>query len=77
MFDVEILYLARKWGFRIAQVPVTWRDDADSRLNLIAGNIRNGLDLLRIRRMHRKVELRNNPALPAELILSEISKPKT
>ncbi len=28
-FDVEALYLARKRGFRIAQVPVIWRNCAD------------------------------------------------
>jgi dolichyl-phosphate beta-glucosyltransferase len=49
MFDVEILYLARRSGYRIAQVPVRWRDDGDSRLQLVAGNIRNVLDLFRIR----------------------------
>ncbi len=49
MFDVEILHLARKAGYRIVQVPVRWRDDADSRLNLISGNVRNVLDLFRIR----------------------------
>lgn len=49
MFDVEILYLAQKAGYRIEQVPISWRDDGDSRLVLLGGNIRNGLDILRIR----------------------------
>jgi len=49
MFDVEILYLARQSGYRIEQVPIRWRDDGDSRLVLLSGNIRNGLDILRIR----------------------------
>jgi len=49
MFDVEILYLAQRSGYRIAQVPVRWRDDGDSRLQLVTGNIRNLLDLFRIR----------------------------
>jgi len=53
MFDVEILYLARKMGYRIAQVPVLWRDDADSRLELFSGNLRNGIDLLRVPLLHR------------------------
>ena len=26
VFDTEILFLARKWGYRIAEVPVVWRD---------------------------------------------------
>jgi dolichyl-phosphate beta-glucosyltransferase len=49
MFDVEILYLAQQVGYRIAQVPVRWRDDGDSRLALIRGNVRNVIDLFRIR----------------------------
>jgi dolichyl-phosphate beta-glucosyltransferase len=49
MFDVEILYLATETGYRIAQVPVRWRDDGDSRLQLVRGNLRNMVDLLRIR----------------------------
>jgi|SRR5579884_3188285 len=49
MFDVEILYLARRAGYRIVEVPVRWRDDGDSRLRLFSGNLRNLLDVLRIR----------------------------
>jgi dolichyl-phosphate beta-glucosyltransferase len=49
MFDVEILYLARRSGYRIKEVGVRWRDDADSRLDLVAGNWANFLDILRIR----------------------------
>jgi dolichyl-phosphate beta-glucosyltransferase len=52
MFDVEILYLAERLGYRIAQVPVLWRDDGDSRLNLILGNIQNLTDIVRIRSIH-------------------------
>ena len=49
MFDVEVLHLAARSGYRIAQVPVRWRDDGDSRLNLVSGNVRNVADILRIR----------------------------
>lgn len=49
MFDVEILYLARKLGYRLKEVPIDWRDDGDSRLNLFSGNVRNALDIFRIR----------------------------
>lgn len=49
MFDVEILYLAQKAGYRIAQVPIRWRDDGDSRLVLVGGNLRNVMDVFRIR----------------------------
>jgi dolichyl-phosphate beta-glucosyltransferase len=49
MFDVEILYLAERSGYRIAQVPVRWRDDGDSRLQLLVGNVRNMVDIFGIR----------------------------
>jgi dolichyl-phosphate beta-glucosyltransferase len=49
MFDVEILYLAARSGYRIKEVGVTWRDDGDSRLDLLAGNWQNMIDILRIR----------------------------
>jgi hypothetical protein len=45
MFDVEILYLAQRAGYRIAQVPVRWRDDGDSRLPLLRGNLQNMIDV--------------------------------
>jgi dolichyl-phosphate beta-glucosyltransferase len=49
MFDVEILYMARRDGYYVKEIGVRWRDDADSRLNLVAGNWQNMLDILRIR----------------------------
>jgi dolichyl-phosphate beta-glucosyltransferase len=49
MFDVEILAIAQRRGYRIRQVPVRWHDDADSRLQLIRGNLRNAADIFRIR----------------------------
>jgi dolichyl-phosphate beta-glucosyltransferase len=48
MFDVEILHIATRSAYRIAQVPVRWRDDGDSRLELVRGNLRNFKDILRI-----------------------------
>jgi dolichyl-phosphate beta-glucosyltransferase len=49
MFDVEILFLAEQSGYAIKEVGVRWKDDGDSRLDLIAGNWRNMLDLLSVR----------------------------
>jgi dolichyl-phosphate beta-glucosyltransferase len=48
MFDVEILQLATRSGYRIVQVPIRWRDDGDSRLDLVRGNLKNIADILRI-----------------------------
>jgi glycosyltransferase involved in cell wall biosynthesis len=49
MFDVEVLHLAEQSGYHIKEVGVRWRDDGDSRLQLVAGNWRNLRDILRIR----------------------------
>jgi dolichyl-phosphate beta-glucosyltransferase len=49
MFDVEILALATLFGYRFVEVPIRWRDDGDSRLQLLSGNIRNVIDIFRIR----------------------------
>ena len=55
MFDAEVLFLARARGYRIAQVPIRWRDDGDSRWPVVSGSIKNGRDLLSIRWRHRSV----------------------
>lgn len=49
MFDVELLLNAKKLGYRIAQVPVPFKDDDDTRLNLFTGNLANIRDVLKIR----------------------------
>ncbi len=59
MYDVEILYLAENAGYTIAQVPIRWRDDGDSRLQLLSGNIRNMLDIFRIRLMAKSEPVRD------------------
>jgi dolichyl-phosphate beta-glucosyltransferase len=52
-FDVEILYLARRAGYRIAQIPVLFKHDGDSRMSVISGNLKSLRDTLQIRRLHR------------------------
>ena len=47
-FDVETLFVARRRGLRIAEVPVTWRNDAATRVGAASG-FRAFLDLARIR----------------------------
>ena len=49
MCDVEILWIAERLGCRVKEVGIVWRDDGDSRLQLVSGNARNALDLFRIR----------------------------
>ena len=53
-FDVEVLYIARKWGLSIGEVPVLWRHSADTKMKLFPDASRMLLDLLRIRLNDRK-----------------------
>ncbi len=47
-FDVEALFAARLRGYRVAEIPVTWRNDAATRVGLAKG-ARAFLDVLRVR----------------------------
>jgi glycosyltransferase involved in cell wall biosynthesis len=49
MFDVEILKIAQRLRYKIQEVSIRWRDDHDSRLDLVRGNLRNVRDIFRIR----------------------------
>jgi dolichyl-phosphate beta-glucosyltransferase len=48
-FDVEVLYLARRHGCRIREVPVSWHYQSDSRIRLVSDSFTMFMDLLRIR----------------------------
>jgi hypothetical protein len=54
VFDVEIIYLARRRGYRMAVVPIRWEDKRGSRMRARAGlAIRVAWDLFRIPLLHR------------------------
>jgi len=48
-FDVEILLLAQRRGYQIAEVSVDWTHQAGSRINLVTDSVRMAMDLVRIR----------------------------
>lgn len=48
-FDAEILFLARRYGLRVAEVAVEWAHDHRSKINPIRDGVRMLLELLRIR----------------------------
>lgn len=48
-FDAEILFLAKRRGLRVAEVPVRWSHDAATKVNVAADGIRMFLELLLIR----------------------------
>jgi hypothetical protein len=51
-FDVEVLYLALKCGYKVKEVPVSWLDSKKSSIRFIKDSIRMFFDLLRIRLNH-------------------------
>jgi len=48
-FDVEVLFLALRRGFRVAEVPVQWRYGDETKVNPLRDSIRNFKDVLRVR----------------------------
>jgi dolichyl-phosphate beta-glucosyltransferase len=48
-FDPEILFLAKRNGLRVAEVPVRWSHDSGTKVNVAADGMRMFLDLLVIR----------------------------
>jgi dolichyl-phosphate beta-glucosyltransferase len=59
VFDVELIYLARRRGYRLAVVPIQWFDRRGSRMQASAGlAARVAWDLFRIPLIHRQVSRR-------------------
>ncbi|MFZ2664601.1 MAG: glycosyltransferase family 2 protein, partial [Patescibacteria group bacterium] len=48
-WDVEVLYLARKLGYTIKQVPVTWTFVKTKRLSPVKDSLKMAWDVLKIR----------------------------
>lgn len=54
-FDVEIIYLAHHLGYAIAEIPVRWVNEPNSKVRMLADPARMFADVMRIRAMHRHV----------------------
>ncbi len=48
-YDVEMLFLARKLGFKIEEVPVEWLYRDETRVNTLRDSWRNLLDVVKVR----------------------------
>ena len=64
-FDLEMLYLGRKLGYKIAEVPVSWRHQETRRVSFVRDAIAGVTELLlvRWRALTNAYALRNNPQL--------------
>jgi glycosyltransferase involved in cell wall biosynthesis len=48
-FDVEVLFIAQRRGYRIVELPIPWYFNPESKINVLRDMWRMTLDLLRIR----------------------------
>lgn len=48
-FDLEVLYIARKQGYKVAQVPVVWNHKDTERINPIKDSLEGLRDLIKVR----------------------------
>lgn len=53
-FDIDLLYKLRKAGFLVIEIPTTWENKKDSRLNLIKGSLEMFLAVVRLRLLHSR-----------------------
>jgi dolichyl-phosphate beta-glucosyltransferase len=51
-FDVEILYLARRYGYRIREIAVEWYNDERSTVGALTDSAKMFWELIRIRKLH-------------------------
>ncbi len=51
-FDVEILYLARRYGYRIREIAVEWYNDERSTVGALSDSAKMFWELIRIRKLH-------------------------
>ena len=55
-FDSEALFIARRLGYAIAEVPIRWSHKDGSKVSMVRDGLRMLLDLSRIRWMHRQLK---------------------
>ena len=48
-FDVEVLYIARRRGYRIVELPIPWYFNSNSKISVVRDSLRMLLDLFTIR----------------------------
>jgi dolichyl-phosphate beta-glucosyltransferase len=53
-YDVELVWLARRHGLRVAEVGVRWEDSPDSRVHPVRDSLSMLRDVLRFRLRHRR-----------------------
>ncbi|MBW2425510.1 MAG: glycosyltransferase family 2 protein [Deltaproteobacteria bacterium] len=64
-FDVELVWLARRAGYRVVEVGIVWDNSADSRVNMLVDPARMIFEILRFRWHHRRHPRHDRPSSPS------------
>jgi dolichyl-phosphate beta-glucosyltransferase len=64
-FDPEILFLARKLGFKVEEVPVLWGHSGGARINPVTDGVRMFQEMLRVRWYSMTGEYDSSSAVPS------------
>jgi hypothetical protein len=60
-YDVEVLFLALKHGYKVKEVPVEWRYGTMTKVNPLTDSMRNFGDVLRVRLNDMRGRYNGNP----------------
>lgn len=60
-FDIEVLYIARRLGLTIREIPIRWRFDPETKLSAVQDALRMVRDIFRIHRNARRGDYDRNP----------------
>lgn len=58
-FDVELLYLAKRSGFRVKELPITWYFSNNSRVRTFRDGFKMLWDVMKIKAMHNSIKIGN------------------
>ncbi len=52
-FDIEYLFLAKKWGYKIKEVPINWYHVEGSKVNIFRDSVKMLIEVLKIRFLYK------------------------
>lgn len=48
-FDIELLFIARRRGYRVVELPIPWHFNTESKVNVVGDTMKMALDIFQIR----------------------------
>jgi hypothetical protein len=76
-FDVEVLFLGQKSGYRIKEVPVQWRYGTETKVNPLRDSWRNFRDVVLVRWNDLRGLYAASPASPESAAMSRARESTT